>query len=93
MVDNCDVSVNKGSTFVKFFGGAVSSVGRASRLHRLSPSLIPLANPTFILNTTLVVTLTSHLVTKTKGKRHEYNKKARSEMAIHCPHTWTPKSC
>ena len=45
MVDNCDVSVNKGSTFVKFFGGAVSSVGRASRLHRLSPLFITLANP------------------------------------------------
>ncbi len=53
---------------------AVSSVGRASRLHREGHRFVSLDKPYLIYIQPLFVTLTSHLVTKTKGERHEHNK-------------------
>ena len=69
MVDEHDNIGNKGSTFVSYFWyWAVSSVGRASRLHRLSLWFISPANPNLIPNTTFLVTLTSQFVTKKRRK-------------------------
>ena len=47
---------------------AVSSVGRASRLHRACPLLISPANPSLLQIQPTFVTLTSLSGTKTKGK-------------------------
>ena len=69
---------------------AVSSVGRASRLHREGQRFFSPVNLNLISNTTFLVTLVSDFVTKTKGKRHEYNKKARSEVAINSSYKRTP---
>ena len=53
----------------------VSSVGRASRLHRLNPSFISPAKSYLIQIQPIIVTLTSHFVTKKERKISEEDEK------------------